>query len=350
METIPKTQRAIVLEKFGPEAILRTDVPVPKPAADEALVRIVKTGHSDLHIQDGEVSVAKKGIRGGHEGAGFVVAVGDKVKDFKVGDRVGVRMTQNVCNNCEPCFAGHTVGCINRVDMGMAADGTFAEYCTVQAVGLIKLPDNVSFEQAAPVLCAGLTVYKGLKLFGNDVKPGNWVVIPGAGGGLGHLAVQYGKAMGFRIVAIDGGKDKEELCKRLGAEVFLDFTKEKNIPSAVRKVTGGGAHGALICATSQLAYSQAPGYLRPFVGVMVCVALPHNAKLDVPIVLIASRNIQIRGTIMGSKADTIEALDFVARGLVHNQIEVLPMSKINHVYDRMRKGDIAGRIVLDPRL
>ncbi|TPX36735.1 hypothetical protein SmJEL517_g01161 [Synchytrium microbalum] len=343
---IPKAQRAAVVFELGKPVVFEDNWPVSTPGTGEVLVHVIRTGvcHSDLHTMEGATPGTPLPHIGGHEGAGFVVAVGAEVHDVKVGDRVGIKFISYTCGTCEYCLAGHETVCERQQTTGLAIPGTFQQYVIAKAQGLARIPAEVSFDQAAPILCAGISVYKGLKEL--DIKAGQWVCVPGAGGGLGHLAVQYAKAMGFRCLAIDGGESKRELCLQLGADSYLDFLSTKDVISEVIKITKGGAHGALIVATSQVAYSQAPLYMRPW-GTIVCISLPANAKLDSVIADVVMRRLTIRGSVMGDRLDTAEALDFVARGLVKCIVEEYPLSALNDVYSRMRKGDIAGRILLN---
>jgi D-arabinose 1-dehydrogenase-like Zn-dependent alcohol dehydrogenase len=151
----------------------------------------------------------------------------------------------------------------------------------------------------------------------SGVTPGQWLVIPGAGGGLGHFAIQYAKAMGMRVIAIDGGDEKRDLCNKLGAEVFIDFKTTKDVATQVLKVTGHGAHGVIVTAATRAAYESAPNYLRPN-GTVVAVGLPQDPTVlaGAPPMVVALRRLKIVGSVTGSLKDVEEALDFTARGLV----------------------------------
>lgn len=153
------------------------------------------------------------------------------------------------------------------------------------------------------------------------MAPGQWLVIPGAGGGLGHFAIQYAKAMGMRVIAIDGGDSKRELCLSLGAEIYIDFKTTKDIATQVLKITGHGAHGIIVTAATRAAYEAAPNYLRPN-GTVVAVGLPTDPTImaGAPPMAVALRRLKIVGSVTGSLQDVEEALDFTARGLVKGSL------------------------------
>ncbi|KAI9876905.1 MAG: hypothetical protein M1823_007192, partial [Watsoniomyces obsoletus] len=194
-------------------------------------------------------------------------------------------------------------------------------------------------------MCGGVTAYKACKRSG--VKPGQWIVLPGAGGGLGHFAVQYAKAMGMRVIAIDGGDEKRELCKKLGAEEFIDFKETKDIPAEVMRITGHGAHGVLVTAATKEAYAQAPMLLRPQ-GTMVAVGLPPDPTIvaGAPPILMCLRGLNIVGSVVGTLVDVDEALDFTARDLVHPILTKGTLDDLDKYMDLMMAGKLAGRAVL----
>ncbi|TKA55494.1 hypothetical protein B0A49_12668, partial [Cryomyces minteri] len=206
--------------------------------------------------------------------------------------------------------------CAKQLNSGFSVAGTFQEYCLTDGRYATKLPDGVSDEEAGPIMCGGVTAYVACKR--SAVKPGQWIVLPGAGGGLGHLAVQYAKAMGMRVIAVDGGPDKEKLCKQLGAEHFIDFKTCKDIPAEVMRITTYGAHGVVVTAASKEGYESAPMTLRPG-GTMVAVGLPKDTSTiaGAPPLVLCLRKLNIVGSVTGTLKDVEEALDFTARGLVH---------------------------------
>lgn len=221
--------------------IVYKEVPVPKPKSNELLIHVLYTGvcHTDLHAWKGDWPLpVKLPLIGGHEGAGVVVAMGSEVKNWKIGDFAGIKWLNGSCMSCEFCMQGAEPNCPMADLSGYTHDGSFAQYATADAVQAARIRQTTKLDEVAPILCAGVTVYKALKTA--DLRPGQWVAISGAGGGLGSLAIQYAKAMGLRVLAIDGGDDKAKLCTDLGAEVFVDFTKSKDIIKDVVAATHGG--------------------------------------------------------------------------------------------------------------
>jgi propanol-preferring alcohol dehydrogenase len=234
-------QWAQVVEKTGTHPVYK-QIPVAKPGPDEILVKMRYSGvcHTDLHAMNGDWPLTSKmPLVGGHEGAGIVVAKGDLVddKDFQIGDHAGLKWLNSSCLSCEMCMQSDESLCPDAQLSGYTVDGTFQQYAIGKAALASKIPKDVPLDAAAPILCAGITVYKGLKEAG--VRPGQTVAIVGAGGGLGSLAQQYAKAMGLRTIAIDSGDEKKAMCESLGAEVCQPFlnsnskTKlESNRPSS----------------------------------------------------------------------------------------------------------------------
>src|ERR1700680_4396885 len=255
----PKTMKAAVVEEFGKPLVVQ-EVPVPTPGAGQALVEIVATGvcHTDLHAAEGDWPVKPTlPFIPGHEGAGIVVALGAGVTHLKMGDRVGIAWLHSACGHCDFCLSGWETLCPEQQNSGYSVNGTFAQYALGQADYLGRIPDKLSFIDAAPILCAGVTTYKGLKE--THARPGEGVVIPGVGG-LGHVAVQYAKAMGLHVAAIDIGPEKMQLARHLGAEITVDAKQEDPVQAIQKQI--GGAHGVLVTAVSLPAFKQAIGMLR----------------------------------------------------------------------------------------
>jgi propanol-preferring alcohol dehydrogenase len=276
----------------------------------------------------------------GHEGVGHVVAVGAGVSHVKEGDRIGVPWLYSACGFCEHCLGGWETLCESQQNTGYSVNGGFADYTLADAGYVGRLPDNVGFVELAPVLCAGVTVYKGLKM--TDTRPGQWVVISGIGG-LGHMAVQYAKAMGLNVAAVDIDDGKLALAERLGATVTVNAMKTD--PAAYLKKTIGGAHGALVTAVSPKAFDQAQNMLRRG-GTLVLNGLPPG-DFPLPIFSTVLNGITIRGSIVGTRSDLQEALDFAAEGKVEATVATDTLDNINDVFQRMIDGKIEGRIVLD---
>lgn len=314
------------------------------------LVNVKYSGvcHTDLHAMMGDWPLdTKLPLVGGHEGAGVVVAKGDLVgDDISIGDYAGIKWLNGSCLACSFCRQADEPLCGKALLSGYTVDGTFQQYAIAKAAHVAHIPKNANLEEVAPVLCAGITVYKGLKESG--ARPGQWVAIVGAGGGLGSMALQFAQAMGLRTVAIDGGEDKAASCKKLGATAYVDFKTSKDIVADVKAATpeGEGPHAVLLLAVSEKPFQQATEYVRSR-GAVVCIGLPANAYLKAPVFDTVIRMIQIKGSYVGNRQDTQEALDFYSRGLIKVPYKVVGLSELQNVYSLMEEGKIVGRYVVD---
>jgi alcohol dehydrogenase, propanol-preferring len=338
---IKKPMQAAVVEKFGEPLVLK-EIPVPEPGPGQALVEVVASGvcHTDLHASDGDWPVKPAlPFTPGHEGAGIVVALGRGVTQLKEGDRVGIAWLHSACGHCDFCLSGWETLCLEQKNSGYSVNGSFAQYALAQADYLGRLPKNLSFVDAAPILCAGVTTYKGLKETGT--RPGEWVVISGAGG-LGHVAIQYAKTMGMHVAAVDLGPEKTALARKLGAEIAID-AKIQDPPTEIQKQIGG-AHGVLVTAVSTIAFKQAIGMLRRG-GTCVLNGLPPG-EFPISIFDVVLNRYTIRGSIVGTRLDLEEALSFAAEGKVKAIIETQPLESINDVFQRLKTGKVNGRVVL----
>jgi propanol-preferring alcohol dehydrogenase len=351
MPEIPKTQKAAVIGQPGAHIEIK-DYPVKSPgqlAPGECLLKMICTGvcGTDLHAAKGDWPIKPMTpLIGGHEGVGEVIAIGKDTIDspIRMGQRVGVKWIASSCLNCEQCKKGHEQNCEKAKLSGYTVDGTFSQYLVSWVNSVTPIPDGLESHAAASILCAGVTVYRALKY--SETNPSDWVVIPGAGGGLGHLAVQYAKFMGRRVIAIDGGEEKRELCMRLGADKWIDFTKSEDIVADVKAATHGkGAHAALVTTASPSGYTQAIDYLRTG-GHLMAVGLPAQAKLDGAIFDVVFKSLTIHGSYVGNRQDAIEAIEIAAMGAVKCHYKLMKLSDIEKVYEDLGKGLIAGRIVL----
>lgn len=336
-----KMMKAAVVRELGKPLVIE-HMPVPDPSADQILVRIAATGvcHTDLHAVKGDWPVRPVApFVPGHEGVGTVAGVGRNVRRIREGDRVGVPWLHTACGFCPHCRTGWETLCADQKNTGYSVNGSFAEYVLADPDYVGRLPDRLEWGPAAPVLCAGVTVYKGLKEA--EVKPGEWVAISGIGG-LGHMAVQYAKAMGMHVAAIDIHPDKLALATRLGAEIAIDAREVD--PAAELQKRIGGVHGALVTAVSPTAFEQAFGVLRSH-GTMALVGLPPG-KFAMPIFDTVLKRITVRGSIVGTRQDLEEALDFAGNGAVAAHFSWDRLENINAIFARMEAGGIDGRIVL----
>jgi alcohol dehydrogenase, propanol-preferring len=338
------TMRAAVVTELGSPLTIE-NLELPKPDYGEALVKVETSGvcHTDLHAAHGDWPVKPTPpFVPGHEGYDTVVAVGDGVDDLKVGDKVGNAWLWSACGQCEYCRTGWETLCEHQRNGGYTVNGSFGNYMLVNAAFAARIPDGVDPVEVAPILCAGVTVYKGLKV--TDTRPGQWVAISGIGG-LGHVAVQYAKAMGLRVVAIDVDDSKLELATSLGAEVVVN-ARTADVVAEVQKATGG-VHGVLVTAVHPEAFGQAIGLARRG-GTIVFVGLPPG-DFPASIFDIVLKGLTIRGSIVGTRQDMVEAIDFFARGLIHPTVHTAALDDINDVFAKMERGQIDGRVVLDYR-
>ena len=297
--------------------------------------------HTDLHAADGDWPVKPRlPLIPGHEGIGYVAAVGSNVKNTKEGDIVGVPWLYSACGHCEHCITGWETLCESQVNGGYSIDGGFAEYVLADPNYVGRFSGTIDFVQMAPILCAGVTVYKGLKE--TEVRPGQWVAVSGIGG-LGHVAVQYAKAMGLHVLAVDVADDKLNLAKKLGADMAVNGKNPDEVMNA-RKETGG-VHGVLVTAVSPVAFRQALDLLRRK-GTLVMNGLPPGS-FDLPIFETVLNRYTVRGSIVGTRKDLQEAIDFAMEGKVTTTVKSAPLEDINLIFDQMKKGQIEGRMVLD---
>ncbi|KAG5983051.1 alcohol dehydrogenase [Claviceps digitariae] len=370
---IPTEQYAAVVEKTGGPVVYKK-IPVPKPAPDEVLIHVLYSGvcHTDLHAMLGDWPLPTKlPLVGGHEGAGVVVACGSLVgggggdnddsgngssssssSDLRIGDKVGIKWLNGSCLRCAYCTNMDESLCQDALLSGYTVDGSFQQYAVAKAAHVARIPPECDLEAVAPILCAGLTVYKGLKESG--ARPGQSVAIVGAGGGLGCFAIQYAKAMGLHVVAIDGGDDrKRDICMELGAAAYVDFATtpggDEGLVQQVKKAAGPdglGPHAVLLVAAHEKPFRQATQYVRAR-GTVVCIGLPANATFSAPVFDTVVRMITIKGSYVGNRADTAEALEFYRRGLIKVPFKTVGLSQLQEVYKLMEEGKIAGRYIVD---
>ena len=339
-----KTMKAAVVRMFG-QPLTIDEVPIPEAGPGMIQVRIQACGvcHTDLHAAEGDWPVKPNPpFIPGHEGVGFVSAVGAGVKHVKEGDRVGVPWLYTACGHCRHCLGGWETLCESQLNTGYSVNGGFAEYVVADPNYVGHLPKNVDFVEIAPVLCAGVTVYKGLKV--TDTKPGDWVVISGIGG-LGHMAVQYAKAMGMNVAAVDIDDDKLALARQLGATVTVNAATDPDPAAAIKRQTDGGAQGVLVTAVGRKAFEQAIGMVARGGTVALNGLPPGDFPLDIFGMVL--NGITVRGSIVGTRLDLQEALDFAGEGKVKATVHRAKLEDINDIFGQMHKGQIQGRMVLD---
>jgi len=341
--SMTRKMQAAQVEQFGQPLVLK-ELEVPTPGPGQILVKTEACGvcHTDLHAAGGDWPLKPSlPFTPGHEGIGIVTTLGAGVTAVKVGDRVGVPWLFSACGHCEFCLAAQEPVCAEAQFGGYTRNGGFAEYIIADPNYVAHIPAGLSAVEAAPLICAGITSYKGIKE--TQAKPGQWVVISGIGG-LGHLGVQYAKAMGLHVCAVDIDDAKLAHATRLGADAVVN-AKHAGAVEAVIKATSGGAHGVLITAPSLPAFKQGIGMTRKH-GTCVLVGIPPG-EFPTPLFDVVANCITIRGSFVGTRGDMAEALAFAADGKVKADIELQPLSNINEVFQRLAKGEVPSRVVLD---
>lgn len=328
--------RAAVIEKFNEPWQVR-DLPDPRPAPGQVLIKVHASGmcYTDLHAHHG-VFPLKPPFVAGHEPAGVIVEVGAGVTDLRVGDRVGVFWNQKGCGRCAACQAGHPGGCPDAQSW-MHLGGSNAELMVAWASGCALIPEGASFEAAAPIFCAGYTTMSGLR--NADPKPGERVAVLGVGG-LGHLALQFSKALGLETVAITGQANKKKELTELGAD---DVILAGDDPGKALR-DAGGADIVLSTTNSAKQVSSAFSGLRAG-GRFINMGLPDGAIAIDPMVLMFGQR-QLRGSSQDERSDLFEALNLVASGKVKPILETYPLARANEARERLETGKVRYRAVI----
>lgn len=320
------------------------EVDIPAIGDNEILVNIKASGvcHTDIHACHGDWPVKPTmPLIPGHEGVGVITEVGKNITHLKQGDRVGIPFLYSTCGHCDYCLEGKETLCLESVYTGYLVNGGYADYCRADGNYVVKIPDELSFIEAAPLFCAGVTSYKALKV--SRTKPGDWVSCVGVGG-LGHLAIQYAVAMGLNVIAVDTGDSKRELSLKLGAKHFIDFKQDKP-EEKIPQLIGTGVHAAICTAASKAGFESAYASLRRG-GTLVLVGIPPE-DIPVPVFETVVNSISIVGSIIGTRRDLVECLDFAAQGKVKTDIEVRKLEEINDIFEELENGKVTGRIVMD---
>jgi propanol-preferring alcohol dehydrogenase len=338
--------KAAVLHEFKKPLAIE-EVAAPKPGAEDVLIRVEACGvcHSDLHIADGDwpefAQIVKKPLILGHEIAGRVVEKGSAVRELEVGDRVGVPWLHWSCGECEFCHEGNENLCTKQKITGVMVDGGYAELVKAPASHAVKIPEKLPSDQAAPLFCAGVTVYRALKQA--KIAPGERLAVIGIGG-LGHLAVQIGREMAAQVTAIDISEEKLELARACGASETLN-SSAKDAAKELRNK--GGFHAVIVTSAAKAAYDLAFNSLRP-TGNLLVVGLPAE-NICFPPIMMAAREVRIRATAVGTRQDLREVLAMAAAGKVRCRIATRPLEEANDVLNQLRQGQISGRVVLTLR-
>lgn len=309
---------------------------------DEALVDVEYCGvcHTDLHVASGDFGKVPGRIIG-HEGVGIVSKLGKSVDNLKIGDRVSIAWFYKGCGHCEYCLTGRETFCRNVQNSGFTVNGAMAQQVIVNANYAVKVPDGLDPVEATSLTCAGVTMYKALKV--GETKPGQWVEVVGAGG-LGNLAIQYAKnVFGAHVVVVDGNEDKLDAAKKIGADILIN-RHNQDVAVEIQKQVGG-VHNAQITAVNKDAFTQSVNALRPD-GRLVAVALPQG-DMTLNIAKTVLDGIQVAGSLVGTRQDLAETFQFGAEGRVHPIVQKRSLSELNDIIDEMKSGKIVGRMVVD---
>jgi propanol-preferring alcohol dehydrogenase len=337
--------RAAILHEFK-QAISMEEVARPKLDTREVLIAVEACGvcHSDLHVADGDWAqlngIVKKPLILGHEIAGRVVEKGAEVSDLQIGDRVGVPWVYWTCGECEFCKEGNENLCVRQKITGVSVDGGYAEFVKAPATHATRIPEGLSSVEAAPLFCAGVTVYRALKQA--KISPGQRLAVFGVGG-LGHLAVQIGLGFGAEVTAIDISEEKLALARTVGASRTLNAAAT-NVVKELRKL--GGMHVALVASAAAAAYQTAFSCLRP-TGTLLVVGLPSDA-ICFPPILMASLEVRIQASAVGTRQDLREVLAMAGAGKLRCQVTTRPLEQAPEALEQLRRGQVSGRIVLVP--
>ncbi len=313
--------------------------PVPQPGPGTVRIKVAACGicHSDALVKEGLWPGIPYPRVPGHEVAGTIDAIGEGVTHWKVNQRVGVGWNGGYCGRCDNCRRGNLFACETQQVTGISFDGGYGEYMIAPATAVARFPDELPSVDAAPLMCAGLTTFNALRNSG--ARSGDVVAVLGLGG-LGHLGVQYAVKMGFNVVAIARGKDKDPLARQLGAAIYID-SQSQDPAAELQKL--GGASVVIATVTAGAAMSAAVGGLAPN-GTLMVIGAAESLQLS-PVVLIGGQR-SVKGWYSGMSIDSEDALAFSARTGVHSMNETFPFERVNEAYERMMSGKARFRVVL----
>lgn len=313
--------------------------PIPEPTPGTVRIKVAACGvcHSDALVKEGLWPGLQYPRVPGHEIAGAIDAMGEGVTGWTIGQRVGVGWHGGNCGGCDPCRRGNLFACETHQVTGISFDGGYGEYMIAPISAVARFPEELSPVDAAPLMCAGVTTFNALRNSG--ARPGDVVAVLGLGG-LGHLGVQYAARMGFIVVAIARGKDKESLARQLGASIYID---SKSQDPAAELLKLGGASAVIATVTAGDAMSAVLGGLA-VKGTLIVIGAPESLTVS-PFVLIGGSR-SVKGWYSGTSIDSQDTLAFSARTNVHSMNEVFPLERVNDAYDRMMGGKARFRVVL----
>jgi len=332
--------KAVVVKAPNSPVVIE-DRPIPQPKPGEVLIKVYACGvcHSDLGLLDGSFSFASYPRVPGHEVAGVVDKVGEGVTWPKVGDKVGMPWLFSACGHCDQCVRGAEILCPFAQITGVMQDGGYQQYMIAPALYVAPIPDGLDFAYAGPLMCAGLTVFNGMRQAG--FKPGQKVAVIGLGG-LGHLGVLYAKAMGGRVAVISNSPDKKDQAQALGAECFIN-TQAQKAADALRAWDGGADVILATAPSTEAANAAIPG-LAPD-GTLVLLGVgPGNITVGPPDLIFARH--RVMGSPSGGRSDTRVTLNFSAHNQVLPHITKFPLEDAGKVLQMLHEGKISNRAVL----
>ncbi|KAH8879754.1 GroES-like protein [Thozetella sp. PMI_491] len=343
---IPRVQRAAVIDNPGPQAqlVLRDDAPIDEPGPNEVLVKLAVSGVCRSELRAFLGWAPYQSIVG-HEGVGIVVKQGPGAAESLLGQRVGVKWLYSACGRCPICARGFPNNCPEQVNTGRHVPGTLQQYVVADARYLTKIPDGLASEVAAPLLCAGLTMVGAVAKLEEHLTSGDWVVISGSGGGLGHLGVQIANLKGYRVIGVDSGASKRDLTMSSGAHSFLDFATE-DVEKRVKQLTGSGAQAVLVVSGSESAFELAPKLVQNM-GLIVGIGLPPNTfNIPIPASLCSARALTISGVATGTEQQMEALLQDAAAGKIKPSIKLSSFSSLPEIFNKLKDDGVTGRIVV----
>ncbi|KAF2865471.1 chaperonin 10-like protein [Massariosphaeria phaeospora] len=345
---LPSSQTVAWIETPGPDTgklVIRNNVDIQQPGDNEILVKLECSGicHSDCRNVEGMGSYTEIP---GHEGVGTVVALGPSASTSLLGKRVGVKWLYSACSECAACRRGQANNCPKQRNTGRSTRGTLQQYVVARADFVTLIPDGVASEVAAPLLCAGLSLAGAVSKLSPEVQPGEFVAIVGAGGGLGHIGVQIAASKGYKVIAIDSGAEKQQLCKEMGAVAFVDYAKEDVVETVKALTDGEGANGVICVAGTDKAYNQAVQLVRN-TGVFVCVGLPPDSFMfPMSPIHIANQGLVIKGSSTGTPEQMDELLQLALQSKITPKIEVYDFEDAPKIIQELQRYEVTGRKVV----
>ena len=335
---MPKMRAVQISRANGPLELVERDIPEPGPGEVRIKVQACGICHSDTIVKDGAMPGIQYPRVPGHEAVGVIDAVASGVARWAVGQRVGVGWHGGHCGYCDACRRGNFFACQTSSQItGLTRDGGYADYMNASTSALALVPEELSAEEAAPLMCAGVTTFNCLRNSG--ARPGEVVAILGLGG-LGHLGVQFAAECGFKTIAIARGKDKEALARKLGASQYID-SQTQDPAAELQKL--GGAKVILATVTNGDAMKATIGGLTVNGTFMIIGAVP---SLEVPPLQLLGGRQSVKGWYSGTSIDSQDTLEFSVLSGVRSMNESFPLERVNEAYERMISGKARFRVVL----